>query len=77
MSVICLHCKTRGPGRPAKGTTGGESRVLATRRVIARTMMRGVREITRSVRRIRKCKDCGYLWRTIEVTIVNRRKSNG
>lgn len=77
MSIICLHCKTRGHGRPAKGTSGGESRVLATRKCIARTMMRGSREVTRSVRRVRQCKDCRYTWSTIEVTIVNRRKSNG
>jgi hypothetical protein len=72
VSIICLHCKVRGAGRPRKGVAGGASRVVESRKVIARTRLRGRREVTRTIQRIRQCKKCRYRWKTIEVTVVRR-----
>lgn len=74
MTIICLHCKVRGPGRPQSGVAGGKSRVVETRRVLARTRLRGRREVTRTLQRIRECLKCRYRWKTIEVTIAPKRR---
>jgi hypothetical protein len=73
MGVICLHCKVRGPGRPRSGVAGGKSKVVETRRVKAKTRVRGRVEVTRTIMRIRQCLTCRWRWRTVETTIVPRR----
>lgn len=76
MTIICLHCKVRGPGRPRAGTAGGRSRVVESRAVLSRTMLRGRREATRTMLRIRECLKCRYRWRTYEVTIMPKRSKS-
>ena len=65
--ILCPICK------PEKRAVQAKSQVVETRRVRVERVVRSRRHKTLTVRRIRRCKKCGYLWRTIEV-LLNPRK---
>lgn len=70
MTAICMHCK-----RPSyRGIDAPRSVVVETRMVPGETRVRGKREVTRSIQRIRQCPRCQFRWRTIEVHLSSRKR---
>jgi hypothetical protein len=74
MSVICLHCKPKRPGKHKIP----ESKVIDSRLVSSRAKLDGKTVRTRTMRRRRECLKCGYRWNTLEYSLPAKRgKSHG
>jgi hypothetical protein len=71
MTIICMHCKQ---GRQGHRGTATRSRVVETRPVRGDTWVRGRREATTTVQRVRECIKCRFRWRTRETVVPIRRK---
>lgn len=70
MTIICMHCK-----RPAyRGYDAPRSKVVETRVVTGETRVRGRRELSRTVQRVRECPKCRFRWRTIEIYLSPRKR---
>lgn len=78
MTILCIFCKPKKSNNGRKPGKGGESQVLGSRRVGARTQSsKGEVTRTKTMRRYRKCLTCGYRWTTLEYAEPAKRgKSN-
>ena len=70
MSILCLHCKA-GSKRVV-----GRSVVLESRIVASHGLYRGRSTRTRTMRRRRRCMDCGFVWTTLEYVEPAKRGKN-
>jgi hypothetical protein len=61
MSIICMHCKPKKPGRHKLP----KSRVIESRVVFSHVLFNGKSARTRTMMRRRQC-ECGFRWSTLE-----------
>lgn len=77
MTILCIFCKPTKSNNGRKPGKGGESTVLASRRVNSRTRDNQDNTTrTKTMRRYRKCLTCGYRWSTLEYAEPAKRGSN-
>lgn len=68
MSIICMHCKPKKPGRQPLP----KSRVIESRVVYSHVQFNGRSARTRTMMRRRQC-ECGFRWQTIEYVLPAKR----
>lgn len=74
MTIICMHCKPCIKYRPPRDAPRApRSRVVETRVASGETRVRGKRESTLTVRRIRQCPQCKFRWHTVETVVPSSR----
>ena len=68
MSIICMHCKPKRPGRHRLP----KSRVIESRVVHSHVLFNGRSTRTRTMMRRRQC-ECGFRWLTLEYVLPAKR----